>query len=287
RNVIGKVLHLEDRTLRVVGVMPSDFIFPSVQGNRQPDVLVPLVDDSANPPGARARVSPPIGRLKAGVTIAQAQAEALAIARGVAPQTGASADLRPRLMGLREALFGNAEPVLLVLLGAAAFVLLIVCANLASLLLARGRERERELAVRSALGASRARLIRQLAIESLVLACVGGVAGLFIAYWTFDFVYALVPGRIYRMFPASIDLPRSRYSRPAAGQFRQRVLEQVANVPGVDAAAGAVGTPLMTSGWARLTFPRYAGGTASGFVWLVTANYFKTFGIRLLAGRTF
>jgi len=55
----------------------------------------------------------------------------------------------------------------------------------------------------------------------------------------------------------------------------------------VDAAAGAVGTPLMTSGWARLTFPRYAGGTASGFVWLVTANYFKTFGIRLLAGRTF
>jgi hypothetical protein len=86
RDAIGKTWWLEDRTLRVVGIMPADFIFPTDQGNPQPDVLIPLIDDPAAPPAYRARVVPPIGRLKDGVTIAQAQAEAQAIARGVAPQ---------------------------------------------------------------------------------------------------------------------------------------------------------------------------------------------------------
>src|SRR5437867_742814 len=383
RDVIGKSWRLEDRTLRVVGVMPADFILPTDQGNPQPDVLIPLVDDPTVPLMYRIRTVPPIGRLKDGVTIAQAQAEAQAIARGAALQTGGPADVQPRVRSLRDAMFGNTQPVMLVLLGAAGFILLIVCANLASLLLARGSERERELAVRAALGASRRRLIRQLVIESLVLASAGGAAGLLIAYWTFDFVYTQVPERVYRMFPAGIDLrvvafaaglsilagllfgalpaarmskpdvneslqggkgggiarlswrtgrlmvigevalvvmllagaglmvksfarlrgvdlglnpdqvytllvdlPRSRYPRAAIYQFDHQLLERLSNVPGIDTAAGASGLPLIHAGWAPLTLPNNPDRT-NGFVWLVTGDYFKTFSIRLLAGRPF
>src|SRR5256885_14939378 len=103
REVVGKTWRLEERTLRVVGVMPADFIFPTDSGNPEPDVLIPFVDDPTAPPAYRARVITPIGRLKDGVTIARADAEAEAIARGAAVQTPASAEVRARVMSLRDA----------------------------------------------------------------------------------------------------------------------------------------------------------------------------------------
>lgn len=189
--IMGKTLTLDGKPHTVVGVAPADFEFPAP--NTQ--MWIPLAFTAAQRNDHKDRSLSVIARLKAGVTLKQAQAEMDTIARRLAMQypktdAGWSAPLEafkgPQISGaLRTAV--------LALIGAVVFVLMIVCANVASMLLARGAARQGEMAVRAALGAGRSRLIRQLVVESMVLAGMASVAGLVLASGGLEMIVSLMP----------------------------------------------------------------------------------------------
>jgi len=195
-SIVGRVIRLNGRPRTVVGVMPAGFRLFLKAGSlvgKPPDLWVPFV----LPPAAReprGRYLSSIARLKAGVPVAAAQSQMNALAASFAaemPQfdTGWGVKVVP----LHDELSGALRPALLVLSGAVAFVLLIACANVANLLLARGAARQREIAIRSALGAGRTRVIRQLLTESLLLGVLGGAAGLLVAQWSLAMLVAISP----------------------------------------------------------------------------------------------
>lgn len=191
RGIVGRTVHLDGVPLTVVGVMPPEFAFP--RGGEmpagfgfaaRPEVWVPM----ALPPerrqsrGNRGQLA--IGLLKPGVSIPTAQAEMNAIADRIEKLFPASdKGWRPRVDPLPEQLVGDIRPALLILLGAVGLVLLIACVNVANLLLAQAAARQKEIAVRTALGAGRGRMVRQLLTESALLAFAGGAVGLLLAYW--------------------------------------------------------------------------------------------------------
>jgi len=193
--IVGRAVQLNNQATTVVGVMPPDVqvVTSNSQIGRATDLWLPFpLPESARTP--RGRSISVIGRLKPGVTVAQAQAEMDTIAASLTKEIpefdngwGVS------VFSLRDELAGNIRPALLVLAGAVAFVLLIACANVANLLLARGAARQREMAIRSALGAAKARVMRQLLTESLVLGLVGGGVGLMVAQWSLDLLIAMSP----------------------------------------------------------------------------------------------
>jgi len=193
--IVGRAIQLNNAATVVVGVMPSDVRVMTSNSlvGRPTDLWVPFpLPESARTP--RGRSISVIGRLKPGTTIRQAQAEMDTIAAGLSKEipefdTGWGV----RVLSLRDELAGNIRPALLVLAGAVAFVLLIACANVANLLLARGAARQREMAIRSALGAAKLRVMRQLLTESLVLGLAGGVVGLLMAQWSLDLLIAMSP----------------------------------------------------------------------------------------------
>jgi putative ABC transport system permease protein len=187
--LVGQTLTLDGKPSTVIGVMPPDFKQPAYA-----EVWMPLLTDSSEMRLRGARYFTVMARLKPGVTLAQAQAEMSAVATAIEQQHPESnADWSIRLFSLQESIVGDFRPALLILLGAVGFVLLIACANVASLLLSRASERHKEIAIRAALGATRLRVIRQLLTESILLAFIGGAAGLLLALWGVKAIIGLIP----------------------------------------------------------------------------------------------
>jgi putative ABC transport system permease protein len=202
-NLTGKTLTLDGRVFAIVGVMPAGFRFY----NTPTDVFVPLgleadsMSDRDSHPGIYV-----LARLKPGVTIEQARADMDAVTGVLAQQYPVTnSNHSASVEFLHEDMVGSIRPALLVLLAAVACVLLIACANVSNLLLARATAREKEIAIRSALGASRGRLVRQLLTESLVLSLAGGALGLLLAVWGKDLLVALGPASLPRAQEITID----------------------------------------------------------------------------------
>jgi putative ABC transport system permease protein len=183
--IVGQALTLNGDSYTVIGVMPADFRFLA-----RTDLWTPLAF-TATDENDNAGYLEVIGRRKSGVSFAQASAEVEVISREF--ENNPNSEVRTRL-GIPQAMMTKEiRPMLLLLMGAVGFVLLIACANLANLLLARGNVRRRELAIRSALGASRFRVVRQLLVESALLAVVGGGIGLLLANWAIQFLASGLP----------------------------------------------------------------------------------------------
>ena len=201
-SVIGRSLTFNGEPYTVVGVLPEGFRYPTMA----PDVLLPAQKWPNYKVARSAHNCWVVGRLKPGVTRETAEAELRAIAKHL--EEAYPEDNRGRgvqLVGLQEDTVEGARTALLVLLSAVGLILAIACANIANLLLARGAARRREVALRSALGASRARLLRQFLTETLLLAVAGGAAGILLAQWGVDALLALNPGDLPTAQKVSID----------------------------------------------------------------------------------
>jgi len=206
-NVIGQSMTLNGRSHTIVGVMPAGFQFPDATTDVWKPMSFTADDLSENQRGSHYLSV--LARLGPGVTPPQAQTEIEAIAHRMQQEHPGlyeeNSGWGATLVGLREDLVGDVRPALLVLLGAVGCVLLIACANVANLLLARALTRQREMAIRSALGASRWRVMRQLLTESWLLALAGGGLGALLAVWVTDWLVSLSPVEIPRLAEVRID----------------------------------------------------------------------------------
>jgi len=202
-NILGKTMTLNAKDYTVIAVLPSDFRFRG-----QAELYVPLgqwdfvgLRDRENHPGLNV-----VARLRASVTLAAAQTEMTSMARALAqkfPKTNAGEGAT--VVGMKDDMVGYIRPTLLLLLGAVGFVLLIACANVANLLLARSSARSREFAIRAALGAGRQRVVRQLLTESVLLALGAALLGLLVASWGMRLVLVAVPDTLPRSQEIGID----------------------------------------------------------------------------------
>ena len=214
--ILGSKIIADGRAFTIVGIMPATFEFPlplfnitGAQFGEQADIWQPLAFTDQEMKVRGSRSYGVIGRLAPNVSSQQAQAEIETIVRQMRrrfpnnyPQTDSfGATLYP----LKEQVIGGMKPLLLILSGAVALVLLIACANLATMLLARASAREREMAIRVAVGASRGRLLRQGLVESVVLAIFGAIGGTFLALWAIDLVRRLGAQTIPRLSEVRID----------------------------------------------------------------------------------
>jgi putative ABC transport system permease protein len=210
--IVGHVMRLSGGLYTVVGVMPSNFRFPVTEPRNNIWTTLAVDDDSTSSnPATRNRgmhFLNAFGRLKPGATVAQADQELRSIAVNLAkqyPNTNTRHDSAKATSEIA-AIIGDARTELLVVLGAVSLVLLIACGNIANLLLARTRERQREIAVRSAMGAGRKRIVRQLLAESLVLSALGGLVGCGLAFVCTPAILSLIGDSVPRAANAGVDL---------------------------------------------------------------------------------
>jgi putative ABC transport system permease protein len=200
---LGQSVHMLGGGFRIAGVLPSRFHFPNTT-----DIWMPANVVVGETTSRSAHNYLVVGRLRPDVSLAQAQAQMTAIGARLERQyPGSNKGESVAVIRVRDEMVRSVRMTLLLLLGAVALVLLIGCANVANLLLARAAGRTREIAIRAAVGATRRRIVRQLITESAVLALIAAGAGLLLAKWGSDFLVALAPGNIPRLAESGIDGP--------------------------------------------------------------------------------
>jgi predicted permease len=201
-NLLTVKLTIENQSVSVVGVLPPGFRFPY-----DSDIWVPR-ELWETLPSRTAHNWHVVARLREGVPLAQARAELSGIAQRLKQQYGQDTDMTDVAVSpLRDALTSNVRPALLVLLAAVGFLLLVACANVVNLLLAQAAARERELAVRTALGAGRYRLVRQFLTEAVLLSVTGGALGVLAVLWGVDALVAMAPSNLPRLQEVVVNLP--------------------------------------------------------------------------------
>jgi putative ABC transport system permease protein len=190
-SIVGRRVEFDGNPYEVIGVLPARFWWPS-----HPDVLVPLALTDHDRSLRGAHFLDAVGRLRDDVSVSEAREELRVIgARLSKAYPAENANHGPNLRPLREAFVGDVRPALVLLLGAVGFVMLIACANVATLLLARAAGRQKELAVRRAIGATRGRLVQQMLTESVLVAVIGGALGSVVATWGLGAVRPILPAR--------------------------------------------------------------------------------------------
>ncbi|HEU4386386.1 MAG TPA: ABC transporter permease [Blastocatellia bacterium] len=249
-DIAGKTIALNGTPHTIVGVMPRGFQFPSKK------IDIWTLTDSG--PEARAnrrfRYFVGIGRLKPGITLSQARSAMEQIAAGLERRfPGTNSGRSVSLFSLRDEMTRTVRPALLILLATVSLVLLIGCANLANLQLARAAAREKEMAIRSALGASRWRTVRQLFTESLLLSAMGGIAGLIVAFWGIGLLDGLIPSSIAEFNPSGLDWRILSFT--AGISLLTGVLSGL--LPGIQVSRQSVSVFLKESGRSAGSSPRH------------------------------
>ena len=202
-SIVGSTVSLNKQPVTIVGVLPRDF---SYLQNSHYEMFSPKVLDESERRLRGAAFYHAVARLKPGMTLERANADMSRVAAQLAQEYPATnRDLTVQVLPLRDEIVGDSARALLLLLGAVGFVLLIACTNVANLMLTRTTRRAREFAIRAALGAGRGRIVRQILAESFIIAVVGGVAGVVLAYWGIGAIRGLSPSSLPRVDEMRVD----------------------------------------------------------------------------------